>query len=1199
MKQLYKIFQTLLLVLLCSGAMAQYCTPTYGYGCLDGDGLVLFQLGTINQTIPCSGAPSWYHNYTALSTNLAIGVPATITIQAGYSGTYVTMWVDYNHNNAFDVGTETVGSVICNSSYTNYTLPITVPGTALTGATRLRAMTGYYSYPAGPCSTTEFYGNCCDFTVNITGGGYCTPTYTTGCAFGDGLTNFNLNTINQAVACNGVPNTWYHDWTATSTSIMLNTNYTLTVVAGYSSTYVSVWIDYNNDNTFAVAERVVTDLICGSAGLPYVTTINVPLGTNLGNHRMRFRTNWAGSSADPCATYTYGNAGDFTVNLTAYVPPLAPTVVTTAATGITGATATLNGTVNANNASTTVTFEYGLTAAYGSTVAGVPSPVTGNVVTPVSAAIGGLAPNTLYHFRVKGVNAVGTSNGSDLTFTTLAIPPTVVTTAATGVTNIVATMNGTINANNASTNVFFDWGLTAAYGSTVAGIPSPVTGSTVTNVSASLSGLTANTTYHFRVRGVNAAGTSNGLDQTFFTACLVAGSAGPITGPSQVCNGGTGYIYSVATITNASGYNWTIPFGAFITAGANTNTITVAFPNPSYSGNIYVYGVGCAGNGSPSNMVVNVNAAATPTITGPATTCAGSPGSVYTTQAGMTNYVWTVTSGGTITSGAGTNSINVTWNTPGTQCVTVNYNNAAGCPGLSPASFCTTVNPLPSPTFTGNANPCTALSTIYSTQTGMTNYAWTVSSGGTITGGNGTSSITVVWNTAGAQNVYVTYTNANGCTNSIPGSYAVTVKQGPTPTITGTTSLCVNSGYYTYTTQTGMTGYTWSVSAGGTINFGQGTNTATVSWLASGSQSISVNYTNANGCAAPAPATMIVNVTDLPGPAGTISGPAVVCEGGTNYVYSVATIPNTHSYIWTVPAGATIVNGMYSNAITVNYALGASSGNITVYGNSQCGNGATSPAYPVTVNLKPAAAGTILGPDALCQGSAGIEYSITAIPGATGYVWVVPAGATIVAGTNTNNITVNFSMSAVSGDITVYGTNACGNGTVSPALAITILTTPQTPVITNVGPFLTSDAPAGNQWYYEGTLIPGATDQTYVATQVGWYWDIVTLNGCSSASSNQIQIVEIGISTNKGSAISVYPVPNDGRFIISITSSSKESFTLSVLSNLGVEVFLQKDITVTGTVEKVIDLRPIPSGIYSLIIRNSENQIIRKILVNK
>jgi hypothetical protein len=52
-------------------------------------------------------------------------------------------------------------------------------------------------------------------------------------------------------------------------------------------------------------------------------------------------------------------------------------------------------------------------------VAGAPSPVTGTNPVAVSATLTGLLPGTTYHFRVDGVNSVGTSNGPDLTFTTL------------------------------------------------------------------------------------------------------------------------------------------------------------------------------------------------------------------------------------------------------------------------------------------------------------------------------------------------------------------------------------------------------------------------------------------------------------------------------------------------------------------------------------------------------------------------------------------------------------------------------------------------------------------------------------------------------------------------------------------------------------------------------------------------------------
>jgi Secretion system C-terminal sorting domain len=95
------------------------------------------------------------------------------------------------------------------------------------------------------------------------------------------------------------------------------------------------------------------------------------------------------------------------------------TVTTIAATEITANTVTVNGLVNANNASTDVTFEYGLTTSYGTNVIAVQSPVTGNSDTDVSLNITGLVPNTLYHFRVIGVNAAGTNNGGDMTFTTI------------------------------------------------------------------------------------------------------------------------------------------------------------------------------------------------------------------------------------------------------------------------------------------------------------------------------------------------------------------------------------------------------------------------------------------------------------------------------------------------------------------------------------------------------------------------------------------------------------------------------------------------------------------------------------------------------------------------------------------------------------------------------------------------------------
>jgi len=119
-------------------------------------------------------------------------------------------------------------------------------------------------------------------------------------------------------------------------------------------------------------------------------------------------------SGNSSATYTLSNG------IIVIAPP---TVTTGAASALTTTGATLNGTVSSNGASTTVTFDYGLTTGYGNTVTATQSPLAvGASGSAVSAALTGLPCNTLYHFRAKGVNNAGTTNGNDLTFTTSTCP---------------------------------------------------------------------------------------------------------------------------------------------------------------------------------------------------------------------------------------------------------------------------------------------------------------------------------------------------------------------------------------------------------------------------------------------------------------------------------------------------------------------------------------------------------------------------------------------------------------------------------------------------------------------------------------------------------------------------------------------------------------------------------------------------------
>lgn len=96
--------------------------------------------------------------------------------------------------------------------------------------------------------------------------------------------------------------------------------------------------------------------------------------------------------------------------------------------------------------------------------------------------------------------------------------PIVTTDPATLTTSTDVTLNGTVTSNGAATTVTFEHGLTASYGSTVTASGSPLAaGASNTPVAAALTGLTSNTTYHFRVVGTNSAGTMYGADRTFTT----------------------------------------------------------------------------------------------------------------------------------------------------------------------------------------------------------------------------------------------------------------------------------------------------------------------------------------------------------------------------------------------------------------------------------------------------------------------------------------------------------------------------------------------------------------------------------------------------------------------------------------------------------------------------------------------------------
>ena len=198
-----------------------------------------------------------------------------------------------------------------------------------------------------------------------------------------------------------------------------------------------------------------------------------------------------------------------------------PSVVTEKASSITQTSATLNATVNPNGGEVSnCHFEYGTTESYGSSATCMPSPGAGASPVAVSAQVHGLSVNTPYYFRIVATNPGGESKDTlGQKFTTLPNPPVVVTAVASSPTQTSATLNGTVNPNGGTvSDCRFEYGASTSYGSSVSCLSLPGSGEGPVAVSAALEGLSANTTYHFRVVATNAGGPGlPGADQTFTT----------------------------------------------------------------------------------------------------------------------------------------------------------------------------------------------------------------------------------------------------------------------------------------------------------------------------------------------------------------------------------------------------------------------------------------------------------------------------------------------------------------------------------------------------------------------------------------------------------------------------------------------------------------------------------------------------------
>lgn len=244
----------------------------------------------------------------------------------------------------------------------------------------------------------------------------------------------------------------------------------------------------------------------------------------------------------------------FSNDLTFTTAGQVPSATTQAATYIGPDNAVLNGIVNANSLSTIASFEYGTTNSYGNITAATQSPVTGSSPVNVSVNLVGLLPGTTYYFRLKTENSIGTTFGSESTFTTLGESPTPVTLAATNLTIEGARINGTVKSPWLNAIATFEWGTTNSYGNTITATQNPVLGILPAAVSADITGLSPGTTYHYRIKAENAVGVVYSDDIEFTTLGLI-----PQVTTQPVTNART-TTAQLSAVVNANSLNTIVTF---------------------------------------------------------------------------------------------------------------------------------------------------------------------------------------------------------------------------------------------------------------------------------------------------------------------------------------------------------------------------------------------------------------------------------------------------------------------------------------------------------------------------------------------------------------------------------------------------------------------------------------------------------------
>jgi uncharacterized repeat protein (TIGR01451 family) len=388
----------------------------------------------------------------------------------------------------------------------------------------------------------------------------------------------------------------------------------------------------------------------------------------------------------------------------------------------------------------------------------------------------------------------------------------------------------------------------------------------------------------------------------------------------------------------------------------------------------------------------------------------------------------------------------------------------------------------PAATITHAAQVCAnSTGNVASAPAGAASYVWAVTNG-TLTGGQGTPSIT--YNAGSTGSVGLSLTVSNGaCSNA--GSSSVPIAAAiPAPTITGPSAACPSQSF-TLNAGPGYASYSWS---NGVTTVGNA-QTLTISQTSTTTYTVTVT---SGSCTAQASKT--VTMTAAPAATITASGPTTFCAGGSV----------------TLDAGAGFASYLWSNGATGQTINVTTSGNFFVtVSNGTCN--ATS--APVTVTVKPLPSAAISAPSSVCPNTVGAVASVPPTAGAS-YVWSVTNG-TLTSGQGTPSITFDTTAATpVTIGLTVTANGCSSNGSANvtvAAIAPPVISGPASSCSNSTIALSATPGYATYSWS-DGVQVVGTTQNITAQPQVNTTYTLTVSNGggCTASATHAVTVTPAG-----------------------------------------------------------------------------------------